>query len=123
MSRIGLALGGGGAKGLAHVLMLEALEEMGLEPYRIVGTSIGAVFGAACASGVGAQFIRQRVDELLAVEGIKLRELLFKRDTRKVLEFLSPRSGTRAASCGAKTSWPISSKTWKPTPSSNCAYP
>ena len=70
--------------------MLEALEEMGLEPYRIVGTSIGAVFGAACASGVGAQFIRQRVDELLAVEGIKLRELLFKRDTRKVLEFFEP---------------------------------
>lgn len=95
MPKIGLALGGGGAKGLAHVLMLEALEEMGVTPHCIAGTSIGAVFGAACASGLGAERIRQEVDDLLAVEGIKLRELLFKRDARKVLEFFEPAFRTK----------------------------
>ena len=39
--KIGLALGGGGAKGLAHIPMLKVLDEMGLRPYRIAGTSIG----------------------------------------------------------------------------------
>ena len=34
MVRFGLALGGGGAKGLAHVLILEALDEIGLRPHR-----------------------------------------------------------------------------------------
>ena len=47
--RIGLALGGGGARGLAHVLVFEALEELGLRPYRMAGTSIGAVMGALYA--------------------------------------------------------------------------
>ena len=32
--RIGLALGGGGARGLAHILIFEALEELGIRPYR-----------------------------------------------------------------------------------------
>lgn len=90
MKKIGLALGGGGAKGLAHVLMLEALEEMGVTPSYIAGTSIGAVFGAAFASGVGAKRIREEVDELLAVEGVRIRELLFKKDTLRVLEFFEP---------------------------------
>ena len=44
---IALALGGGGARGLAHILMLEVFEELGLRPRIIAGTSIGAVFGAA----------------------------------------------------------------------------
>ena len=53
---IGLALGGGAARGLAHVLMLEALDEMGLRPVAIAGTSMGAIVGAAYAAGLpGAQ--------------------------------------------------------------------
>ena len=40
---IGLALGGGGARGLAHIVMLEAFDEMGLTPKVISGTSIGAI--------------------------------------------------------------------------------
>ena len=44
-----LALGGGGSRGLAHLGVLEALEKHDLRPDAIVGTSIGALFGALYA--------------------------------------------------------------------------
>ena len=49
---IALALGGGGARGLAHIPILEAFDELGLQPKIMAGTSIGAVFAAAYASGL-----------------------------------------------------------------------
>ena len=49
--RIGLALGGGAARGWAHVGVLQALEEAGLEVSCIAGTSAGALVGAVYASG------------------------------------------------------------------------
>ena len=57
---IGLALGGGGARGIAHIVVLEAFDELGLKPAVISGTSIGAVMGAAYASGMSGQEIRDR---------------------------------------------------------------
>jgi len=48
---IGLALGGGAARGLAHIGVIEALVEAGLEPQVIAGTSIGAVAGGFYAAG------------------------------------------------------------------------
>ncbi len=48
---IGLALGGGAARGLAHIGVIEALIEAGLEPEIIAGTSIGAVAGGFFAAG------------------------------------------------------------------------
>lgn len=50
--RIGLALGGGGLRGFAHLGALRALEEAGIQPDVVVGTSAGAVVGAAYASGL-----------------------------------------------------------------------
>jgi NTE family protein len=64
--RIGLALGGGGARGLSHVLMLEALDELGVKPSIISGTSIGAIYGAAYASGLNAKEIRAYTSEILS---------------------------------------------------------
>lgn len=58
---LALALGGGGARGLAHVVVLEALDEMGVRPALIAGTSIGAIVGAAYCSGVPARDIRLHV--------------------------------------------------------------
>jgi NTE family protein len=58
--RIGLVLGGGGARGFAHVPVLEALDEMGLAPTAIAGTSIGAIYGAARAGGLTGAEIRAR---------------------------------------------------------------
>lgn len=46
-----LALGGGGARGWAHIGVARALERTGLRPRRIVGTSMGAIIGAGIAAG------------------------------------------------------------------------
>jgi NTE family protein len=59
-----LALGGGGARGLAHALMLEALDELGIRPRIIAGTSIGALMGAVYASGMSGAGIREYCSEL-----------------------------------------------------------
>ena len=62
---VGLALGGGGARGLAHIPVLEAFDELGLKPRIIAGTSIGAIIGAAYASGMEARRIRSHADDVL----------------------------------------------------------
>ena len=59
--RIGLALGGGGARGGAHIGVIEALEELRVPIDCIVGTSIGALVGGAYASGVSPGEIRELV--------------------------------------------------------------
>ena len=53
--KLGLALGSGGARGSAHVGVLKVLEEEGLSPDVIVGTSMGAEIGGAYAAGVGVE--------------------------------------------------------------------
>jgi NTE family protein len=58
---IALALGAGGARGLAHIEVLEALDELGVRPVAIAGSSIGAVLGAAYAAGVSGRDIRGHV--------------------------------------------------------------
>ena len=50
--RIGVALGGGAAQGFAHVTVLEAIDELGLKPTAVAGTSMGAIIGAAYAAGM-----------------------------------------------------------------------
>jgi NTE family protein len=62
--KIGLALGGGGARGLAHIPMLELLDELNIQPDYIAGTSIGAVIGVMYASGMSGLQIRQLIDRL-----------------------------------------------------------
>ncbi|HNQ45346.1 MAG TPA: patatin-like phospholipase family protein, partial [bacterium] len=49
--KIGLALGGGGARGLAHIGVLKVLAEAGIGPDYLAGTSIGAIIGASLALG------------------------------------------------------------------------
>jgi len=50
--RIGIALGGGAARGWAHIGVMRALDEAGLAPHIIAGTSIGAVVGGCYVAGV-----------------------------------------------------------------------
>ncbi len=54
---LALALGGGGARGLAHIHALIALDEMGIKPVAISGTSIGAIIGVGYAAGMPASDI------------------------------------------------------------------
>lgn len=56
--KIGLALGGGASRGLAHIAMLEAFDELGIKPSLIVGCSIGALIGAGYAGGMSGAEIR-----------------------------------------------------------------
>jgi NTE family protein len=49
--RLGLALGGGAARGFAHVGVIQVLEESGLRPSQVVGTSAGSLVAALYASG------------------------------------------------------------------------
>ncbi len=53
-----VAFGGGGARGLAHIHVIEVLDEMGIRPTAISGSSIGAIMGAAMASGMSGKEIR-----------------------------------------------------------------
>src|SRR5882757_176045 len=61
MKTVGLALGGGGARGIAHIAVLDALDDMGKKPAAIAGTSIGALIGAAYAAGMSGKDIRRFV--------------------------------------------------------------
>jgi NTE family protein len=84
---IALALGGGGARGLAHILMLEVFDELGLKPKIIAGTSIGAVFGAAYASGLSARLIRAHAEQILS-QRLDIARLLFSARAEPIMKFL-----------------------------------
>ncbi|MDE1990293.1 MAG: patatin-like phospholipase family protein, partial [Betaproteobacteria bacterium] len=60
--RIGLALGGGSARGWAHVGVIRALEEAGIRPDLVCGTSVGAMVGAAYAAGELERFEQWLLD-------------------------------------------------------------
>ena len=61
MKSFALALGAGGARGLAAIAVLEVLDELGRKPAAISGVSIGAALGAAYAAGMPARAIRRFV--------------------------------------------------------------
>ncbi|WP_119272630.1 patatin-like phospholipase family protein [Taklimakanibacter deserti] len=94
--RIGLALGGGAARGLAHIPMLEVFDEMGIKPAVIAGCSFGALVGAAYASGIPAKDIGDHARHILAnrvqaakylfgVKGARLRDLLQRKSLTSLL--------------------------------------
>src|SRR3989304_6074441 len=58
-TRFPLVLGGGGMKGLAHIGVLQALTERGLVPTHIVGSSVGALVGAAWSAGRSVAELRE----------------------------------------------------------------
>ncbi len=90
---IGLALGGGGANGLAHVVILELLDELDVQPDLIAGTSIGAIMGALYASGFSGKDIRALIDDVIAQETDGWRELLLDRKILRWIEFVDPSMG------------------------------
>ena len=57
--RVGISLSGGGAKGIAHLGVLQALEECGFKPQVIAGVSAGAIIGALYADGKSPKEICQ----------------------------------------------------------------
>jgi NTE family protein len=61
----GIAFGGGGARGLAHIHVIEALDEMGIRPVAIAGSSIGAIMGAGMAAGMTGRDIHDYARSIL----------------------------------------------------------
>ena len=55
---VAIAFGAGGARGYAHIHIVEVLDEMGIRPVAITGASIGAIMGAAMASGMTGRQMR-----------------------------------------------------------------
>jgi NTE family protein len=83
-----LALGGGGARGLAHVAVIEALDDMGIKPVAIAGTSIGALVGAAYAAGMHGKDIRHYVTAFAHQPG-EIRRRLMKARAGTLAHFFS----------------------------------
>ena len=63
---VGIALGGGGAKGLAHIEVLKVLDELGVDVAAISGTSIGAIIGSLYAAGKSGAEVEEIIGEIIA---------------------------------------------------------
>jgi NTE family protein len=79
---VGLALGGGAARGLAHVGVLRALQRGGIPIDIVVGTSMGAILGGAYAALADAEMVEARVREVLNSESFRKNRLQFLKETR-----------------------------------------
>lgn len=67
---LGLALGGGGARGLAHIGVLRELESQGIKPDLLAGTSMGAIIAAFYAAGFNPQQIEQEALHLTKISSM-----------------------------------------------------
>ncbi len=85
--KLGIALGGGGAKGIAHIGVLEALEENGIIPDYVAGTSIGAVVGAIyCLNGSAKNLVNTTREIINAPEFKELEIDKFYTDDASILK-------------------------------------
>ncbi len=72
--KVGIALGGGAAKGFAHIGVIKILEANGIAPAVVAGTSAGSVVGALYASGMSAFELQEKA---VALDEAKIRDLQF----------------------------------------------
>lgn len=93
MKKLGLALGGGGARGLAHIPVLALFDELGLRPHRIAGTSMGAIIGALYACGRPAAAIREMVSGMTISRDDGFRDVVKKKDLLRWFEMIIPEFG------------------------------
>ncbi|HMN16500.1 MAG TPA: patatin-like phospholipase family protein [Ignavibacteriaceae bacterium] len=87
---IGIAFGAGGARGIAHLLMIEALDELGLKPSIISGSSIGAVVGAFCAAGFSSKEMKEILNQLINPKSDSVFDFLLKSDIVKMFTMFDP---------------------------------
>lgn len=90
MEKIGIAFGGGGARGLAHISMIEVFEELGIKPSIISGTSIGAIMGAFYAAGYDSKEMKKMLKRLLFPRNDKVFDFLWKSDIIKMFTMFDP---------------------------------
>ncbi|MGO9571156.1 MAG: patatin-like phospholipase family protein [Desulfomonilaceae bacterium] len=78
--KVGIALGGGGVRGLAHVSILQVLDDLQIRPTVMSGTSMGAIVGALYASGRSAREIRESIERRLILRNDTWRDVIEKRE-------------------------------------------
>jgi NTE family protein len=85
--KIGIALGGGGAKGLAHIGVLEVLEELGVKPRFVAGTSIGSIIGGIYALDGTAKYLKEKAVSMIESQEFRNFGLdEFYKDSENILE-------------------------------------
>lgn len=77
MKKFALVLGGGAAKGYAHIGVIKALEKQGLKPDLIVGTSMGALVGGLYAMGKEISYLEELVSKFNSIGNFSLYSTLF----------------------------------------------
>jgi NTE family protein len=100
-SRVGLALSGGGARGIAHIGVLKVLEREGIQVDYLAGTSMGGLIAAGYAAGLGPDLLQQE-----ALRMTKIRHLVSLIDVglgnrgllmgQKALDYLNTMLGSKA---------------------------
>ncbi len=85
-----LALGGGGGRGWAHIGVARALDEAGLRPGLIVGTSMGAIVGAGMSTGVTPREMERLAGEISVYRAVGRHARFALFDPRPLLERLLP---------------------------------
>jgi NTE family protein len=90
VKKIGIAFGAGGARGIAHLLMIEALEELGVKPSIISGSSIGSVVGAFYAAGFSSKEMKEILDQLINPKSDSVFDFLLKSDIVKLFSMFDP---------------------------------
>jgi NTE family protein len=87
--KVGLVLGGGGARGIAHIAYLNALDELDIKPDVIAGTGIGALVGGLYASGKSPNEIVELLEEIDYRKSMKiLNNYTFKDGKYGVLDYV-----------------------------------
>ncbi len=103
--KVGLALGGGAAKGLAHIGVIRVLEKAGIEISYIAGTSMGALIGGYYAATKDIAFLENLFLEIEHKDIYRLSHLVRKKDgelfkDKPVLDMISEQiSGFRVEDC------------------------
>jgi len=76
---VGIALGGGGVRGLGHIPVLETIDACGITPTAMAGTSMGAIIGVLYAGGRSGKEIRSFVEEHIVTRDDGIKNLYAKR--------------------------------------------
>ena len=97
MKKLALVLGGGAAKGYAHIGVIKVLQKHGIKPDLIVGTSMGALVGGMYAIGKDVSYMEKLVSRFNSIGNFSLVSTLFKGNVlnvNKVKKILDTEFGT-----------------------------
>jgi NTE family protein len=95
--KVALVLGSGGPRGFAHIGVLKVLEENGLKPDLVIGSSVGAMVGAMYAAGVKADELERMAHQLNVMEFFDLRSLAGGLSSGKAIQaYVNEKVGNRS---------------------------